>query len=242
MKRLVITGILVFLIVLVVTFPARVAYRWLAPRELQLSGIEGSIWSGSAAQAVAGGAYFTDVSWRLVPQSAFTGRLAYATTARPASGNLAAEVSVDASGAITIKELVGNLPLDLAHPAIQANGISGDLGLQFRQLTLVDTLPVTADGTVTISNLFVRGLSAAVIGDIRAEFQTADNRLTAVVSDLAGVIEVSGELVVEADRSYRLTGLVRARPDAPPSIEQQLQFLGSPDVNGMRSFRFEGSL
>ena len=137
MKRLVITGILVFLLVLVVTFPATVAYRWLAPAELQLSGIEGSLWSGSAAQAMAGGAYFTDVTWRLNPQSLIAGRLAYSATARPASGRLAADVSVGADGELSIENLNGNLPLDLAHPAFQANGISGDLGMHFRQLTFV---------------------------------------------------------------------------------------------------------
>ena len=242
MKRLVITGILVFLVVLIATFPARVAYRWLAPADLQLSGIEGSLWSGSAAQGMAGGAYFSDISWQLIPQSLFSGELAYSTTARPASGNLAADVSIGATGELRIENVVGNLPLDLAHPAFQANGIRGDLKLDFRQLTLVDTLPVAAEGTLTISNLFVRDLSAAVIGDIQAEFRTTDGRMAATVNDVSGVVELSGDFVVEADRSYRLTGLVRARPDAPPSIEQQLQFLGTPDNDGMRPFRFEGTL
>jgi general secretion pathway protein N len=242
MKRLIITGLLVFLLVLVATFPARVAYRWLAPAELQLSGIEGSLWSGRAAQAMAAGAYFTDISWRLIPQSLLSGELAYAATARPASGSLAADVSIGATGELIIENLVGTLPLDLAHPAFQANGIGGDLDLQFTQLTLIDSVPVAAEGVLTVSNLFVRDLSAAVIGDIEAEFRTMDGRMTATVSDLSGVIEVSGDFVVEASRSYRLTGLVRARPDAPPSIEQQLQFLGSPDNAGMRPFRFEGSL
>lgn len=242
MKRLVITGLLVFLLLLVASFPARVAYRWLAPAELQLSGISGSMWKGSAAQGMAGGAYFTGISWRLIPQSVLSGELAYAATARPASGSLAADVSIDATGTVTIENLVGNLPLDLAHPAFQANGISGDLDLRFRQLTIADAVPVSAEGFLTISNLYVRDLSASVIGDVKAEFLTNDGRMTAIVDDVSGVIDISGEFVVEADRSYRLTGLVRARPGAPPSIEQQLRFLGTPDDDGMRPFRFEGSL
>lgn len=242
MKRLVITGILVFLVVLIATFPARVAHRWLAPADLQLSGIAGSLWNGSAAQGMAGGAYITEISWRLIPQSILAGELAYATTARPASGNLSADVSIGVSGTVTIENLVGSLPLDLAHPAFKANGISGDLDLHFRLLTLANALPVSAEGTLTISNLYVRDLSAGVIGDIKAEIQTNDGRMTAIVDDVSGVIDVSGEFVVEADRAYRLTGLVKARPGAPPSIEQQLRFLGTPDNEGMRPFRFEGSL
>ena len=242
MKRLVFTGFLVFLLVLVVTFPARVAYRYLAPDDLQLSGIEGSLWNGSAAEAMAAGAYFTEISWRLIPASIFKGELAYSATARPAAGRLAADVSISADGALTIENLSGNLPLDLAHPAFQASGISGDLALDFRRLVLFESLPVEADGTLTVSNLFVRDLSGALIGDVMAEFAMNERRLTAIVDDLSGVIDVSGEFVLEPDRSYRLEGLVKARPGAPPSVEQQLQFLGTPDAEGMRPFRFEGSL
>jgi len=242
MKRLVFSGILVFLLVLVATFPARVAYRLLAPADLQLSGIAGSMWNGSAAQGMAGGAYLTDISWRLIPKAIFSGELTYAVTARPASGNLAADVSIAATGSVIIENLVGNLPLDLAHPAFQANGISGDLDMRFRRLTIVDALPVSAEGILTVSNLYVRDLSAGVIGDFSAEFQANGGQITAVVDDVSGVIDISGEFIVEADRSYRLTGLVRARESAPPSIEQQLRFLGTPNNDGMRPFRFEGSL
>ena len=44
MKRYIFAGILVLLIVLLVTFPARVAYQWFAPPDLTLSGISGSVW------------------------------------------------------------------------------------------------------------------------------------------------------------------------------------------------------
>jgi general secretion pathway protein N len=241
-KRLVIAGVLVFLIVLCVTFPARVAYRWLAPPELQLNGISGSMWNGSAAQGMAAGAYFSDISWQLIPQSILTGELAYSARARPASGNLAADVSISASGALRIENLSGNLPLELAHPAFQANGVSGDLDMQFQQLLLVDAMPVAANGNLTILNLHARDLSAGVLGDFQLEFRTAEDRMVADLNDIAGVIDVSGEFVVEADRTYRLTGLVKSRPQAPPSVEQNLQFLGTPDADGMRPFRFEGSL
>lgn len=242
MKRYLIAGLLVFIVVLVTTFPAGVAYRWFAPADIQLSGISGSIWSGSASEGLAAGAYFRDLSWRLKPGQLLTGKLAFETDSSPASGRLHTDVAMGIDGRLTLSGLSGHLPLDLAHPAFQQNGIRGDLELQFERLVLDNGLPVDAQGSVTVSSFFVPTLSAGVLGDYRAEFQTTDNGITGSLDDLAGVLDVAGVITLAPDRSYVLTGEVAARPGAPPSVDQQLRMLGSPDERGQRPFRFEGSL
>jgi len=242
MKRYLIAGLLAFFLVLVSTFPANVAYRWFAPPEIQLSGISGSIWHGRAAEGLAAGAYFRDLSWRLKPLALLGGKLAFATDSSPASGRLHTDVAVGLNGTITFSGLSGTLPLTLVHPAFQQNGLSGDISLQFDHLVLKDGLPVEARGSVTISGFFVPTLSAGVLGDFRAEFQTTDRGITASLDDLSGVLDVAGVITVSPDRSYSLIGEVAARPGAPPSVEQQLQYLGSPNERGQRPFRFEGTL
>jgi general secretion pathway protein N len=242
MKRYILAGILVFLVVLLVTFPARVAYRWFAPADLQLSGISGSIWSGSATEGMAGGAYIRDLTWRMQPGALLTGKLAFATSSKPASGTMTTDVAVGLDGSLALTGLSGSVPLDLVHPALQQSGINGDLSLRFDSLVLENGLPVEATGTVTVANFFVPDLSAGVLGDFRADFQTTDSGITGNVDDVSGVLDITGVITVNADRNYSLVGEVAARPAAPPSIEQQLRFLGSPDERGMRPFRFEGQL
>lgn len=242
MKKYVVAGFLVLLVVLTVTFPARVAYRWLAPPDLQLSGISGSIWNGTAAEGLAGGAYLRDISWRMKPAALLTGKLAFETSASPASGSMNTDVAVGLDGDLSLTNLSGSVPLDLVHNAFQQAGISGDLALQFEELVLANGVPVAANGSVTVANFFARDLSAGAIGDYRAEFTTADNRITAIVEDVSGVLDVSGVITINADRSYSFVGEVAALPGAPPSIEQQLRYLGTADERGQRPFRFEGQM
>ena len=242
MKKYVIAGLLVFLVVLAVTFPAHVAYRWFAPPDLQLSGISGSLWNGAATEGLAGGAYLRDINWQLKPAALLTGKLAFETSASPASGTMNTDVAVGLGGDLSLTNLSGSVPLDLVHDAFQQGGISGDLALQFEELVLANGVPVTADGSVTISNFFARDLSAGMIGDFRAEFATADGRITASVEDVSGVLDVAGVITINPDRTYSFIGEVAPLPGAPPSIEQQLRFLGSPDERGQRPFRFEGRL
>jgi len=242
MKRFVISGVIVFLLVLVVTFPARVAYRWLAPPDLQLSGISGSVWNGTAAEGLAAGAYVRNISWRLKPMALLTGKLAFTTSADPASGSMKADVAMGLGGSLALTNLTGTVSLDLVHNAFQQGGISGDVSLNFSNLVLENGLPVAATGSVTVANFFARDLSAGVLGDYRAEFQTSGQSISASVDDVAGVLDIDGVITINPDRTYSLVGEVAARPGAPPSIEQQLRFLGSPDARGMRPFRFEGQL
>lgn len=242
MKRFVIAGLLVFVVVLVVTFPARIAYQWFAPPDIRLTGISGSIWHGSATEGLASGAYVRNIRWRIKPLALFSGKLAFTTSSNPASGTLLTDIAVSPDGTLTFSALSGNLPLDLVHPALQQNGIGGDVRFEFESLVVRDGLPVAASGSVTIANLYSSVLSAQPLGDYRADFETISEGISGTVSDVAGVLDLAAVLSLGPDRSYSLIGDVAARPGAPPSIEDQLRFLGSPDARGYRQFRFEGQL
>lgn len=242
MKRFVIAGLLVFLVVLLVTFPARVAYQWLAPPEVRLSGITGSIWNGKAAEGIAGGAYVQNIRWEIQPASIFKGQLAFVASGNPGSGTMTATVAAQSDGALTITDLNGSIPLDLVHQSFQQNGIRGDVVLQFAKLTIKDGLPVEADGSITVADFFAPVLSASRIGDFRADFQTSGDGITGVVQELSGVLDVEGTIDLLANRSYVFIGQVAPTPEAPASIINQLVFLGSPNEMGQRQFRFEGQL
>jgi len=241
MKRYILAGILVMLVVLVTTFPARVAYRWIAPPDVQMSGISGSIWNGRAGEVLASGAYIQELTWKLKPKSLFSGLPAFEISGSPALGTMNADVAVGFDGSLTLRDLAGNVPLDLAHPAFQQNGISGDVSLQFASLVLINGIPTEANGSVSVANLFVPNMSATQLGDFRADLQTTDEGIVGELDDTSGVIDLdAATIVILPDGRYRLTGNVATRPGSPPSIEQQLRGLGIPDERGMREFRVEG--
>jgi general secretion pathway protein N len=242
MKRLIILGLAIFFAVLVTTFPARVAYNWFAPADLQLAGIDGSVWNGSAAEAKAGGAYVRNISWTFSPAMLLSGKLGFKTTSQPASGNMQLVVAVSPGGSLALSDLRGNLPLDLLHPALQRSGISGDLVLDFESVLIIDGVPVAAHGSVTVNDLFVPDLSSSQIGDFRADFRTNDDAVVGSVEDIAGILDVAGTISLNADRSYAFIGLVAPTPMTPPAVVNQLRFLGSPNERGQHEFRFEGQL
>ncbi len=242
MKRLIFLGLIVFLAVMAATFPARVAYTWFAPAELQLSGIEGSIWNGSAAEGFAAGAYIQNINWQLKPMALMSGNLAYQTSSNPASGSMISEVAVGMSGELTLSNLTGKLPLDLVHPAFQQNGIRGDISLEFDSVVISNGMPSTVVGSVTIADFFVPDLSTSTLGDFKADFNTTDGNVVGSVKDVDAVIDVAGTITLNSDRSYAFIGTVAPTSATPASIVNQLVFLGSANEYGQHDFRFEGRL
>jgi len=237
MKRLVIAGIFVFLLLLIATFPARVAYTWLAPPEIQLSGISGSIWNGAATEGKAAGAYIRNLKWRFRPAALLSGKLAFTTSGNPAGGTMNTDVAISTNGNLTLSDFVGTLPLDLVHQSFQQAGIRGDVLLQLDTLVIQDGLPVAALGTITVSDFFAPLLSTS-----RANFQTSDDGIVGTVENLTGVLDVTGTIALTQDGSYTFIGEVGATAETPRSITDQLRYLGSADARGQRPFRFEGQL
>ena len=53
---------------------------------------------------------------------------------------------------------------------------------------------------------------------------------------------MAGTITLNRDRSYAFVGVVAPTPMTPPSVVNQLRFLGSPNERGQHEFRFEGQL
>jgi hypothetical protein len=58
----------------VATFPAATAYRWLAPPEVRLASVDGTVWSGTAALGSMPGLPLRDIRWNLSALPLLLGR------------------------------------------------------------------------------------------------------------------------------------------------------------------------
>jgi len=241
-KRLIAAGAAAFIAALILAFPAHIAYAWFAPAELRLSGISGSAWNGQAMEGEVAGFYFRDLSWRFLPLSLLTLEAGYTVAATVPAGFLQADIALGPGGGVNIGNLTAAVSIASFDALLPLNGIEGDVNLQFDRLVLDNGYPTEADGTLGLSSLVVRALSPAALGDYRAVLQTTDGGITGNVEDVSGVLDLAGTLAVSRDRTYSFVGQVAAEANAPDTVIQQLQFLGSPDEQGQREFRFEGRL
>ena len=128
-SRLLVAGSITLLLGLVIFFPARVAYQWFAPDAIAVAGIDGSVWSGRAREARVNGIYLRDLSWRLRPQSLFTGKMGYVVEARPSSGFVEGSVAIGVTGKVTLSNLTASMPLESLQQLVALPGLRGVVNL-----------------------------------------------------------------------------------------------------------------
>lgn len=241
-RGLLIVAVLTVVLALTVMFPARIAYRWASPPDFAVSGIQGTVWHGSADAVAASGLYLRDVSWRIKPLNFFTAKAAYGITGSPASGFVEGVVALGFGGRITVSDLTASLPLPMFADALNIRGLDGSARLQFEQIKLRNGIPTAADGTVQVDNLVAPRLSRDSIGGYRADFSTQENGISASVEDTDGVVDLAGSFELNDDRSYGFLGQIVAKPEAPATLQRQMQYLGPANERGQRELRLEGSL
>lgn len=241
-RRLVITGSLIALAGVIAMFPARVALHWFAPPEVALSGIDGSIWRGSAQHASLSGLYVGEVSWRLAPLSLFTGKLSYRLEASPPGGFLDGTLGVALGGDLHVAGLRASLPVQAVESVSGMRGLRGVANAAIERLRVANGVPVAADGSVEVADLFAPIIAPFPIGGYRAEFFTQADGIVASVEDTDGIVDLAGRLLLRPDRSYEFLGQLAAKPETPERIRSQMQFLGTPNARGQYELRLEGSL
>ncbi len=241
-RGLILTGVLTFFAALLIMFPARVAVHALAPPDVLVRGIEGTIWHGSAAEASVTGLYLSSIEWDIHPLALLTGKLSYSLSATPVGGIFDADASLGFGGSLAFSNLTAAVPLAMFAESIDVQGLTGDASLNFERLELTDGIATHANGTLKVANMIVPLLGRNSLGGYQAEFYTQNNGVSASVEDTDGVVDLAGVLQINADRSYEFVAQIIAKPDTPPNIRQQLQFLPPPDERGQQEIRLEGIL
>jgi general secretion pathway protein N len=240
--RLVTVGAVTLIIGLVVVFPARVAYQWFAPPTFALTGISGSVWSGSALAAQVNGVYLRDLKWRAQPLALFTGQLAFDIEASTASGFVEGNVGLGIGGETALTEFNASLSLHTLQQTLGMPGLTGMLNAQFDRIVLVDGIPVAAEGTLEVANLVAPMVTRSSIGGYRVEFFTQESGVMASVEDTDGVVDIAGSLQLSSDGTYQFIAQLVPKTDTPADLRQQMQFLGTANERGQYEMRLEGQL
>lgn len=230
-------------------FPAATAYRLFAPEELRLSGIDGTLWSGTAALGSAAGFPLHDISWNLNALPLLGGRASGRVQARLSDGFV--ETSVSASSSRTVlSDLQASTSIAALRPLLPLQNTEGVLSLAMNRLQLEEGWPTAAVGQARVGQLAVMPLISSgaaeliPMGDYEIVFaETEQPGIAATIRDTGGPLEVSGTLLLDVERNYVLEGLAAARGDAPTELVQGLELMtGEPNAAGQRPFSLTGSL
>jgi len=232
--------VVAFLFTLLLFLPASLITKWLPPT-VQLGNLSGTLWHGGADAVTVAGRSLGAAEWRLHPAQLLRGRLGLDATIVRGSDSLKATLAMSPGGAISVKDLAANWPLeDLPARGIQP-GTTGRLQVTAPRLEIEKNFPVDLQGVVELHDL---RQASREIGSYRvtfAENARQDDKLAGQLQDLGGPLEIGGTVTLGPGCSYKIDGTVAPRPTASQALLDQLRYLGQPDGQGRRPFGTEGT-
>ena len=238
-------GALAYLVFALVTLPAAVVVPRVTPPGITLSGLDGTVWNGSAEALQVNGVHVGRVQWDLHILALLSLRAAADVRLDRTDGFAQGGVSAN-TRRVELTDFSASLPLSLLPPQVAPGGWAGAVNARLAELTLVDGWPISADGTINLVDLAGPARRPTNIGSFQLKFplQTNDpDTLAGSISDVDGPVQIAGKIQLKStDRSYLVEGLVATKPDAPAEFARTLEYLGPPDAQGRREFSLSGTM
>jgi hypothetical protein len=240
--RLVGLGAAAFVAAVVMTLPARVAWSWVAPEGVDLHNSSGSVWNGRADGVSVSGVPLGAPAWDVSLLTLFTGRAAWDVTLDRPDGFLNTRVALPLTGsAVEFHDAEGALPLRAVEDLFPISPQDSAITLRVERLRLEGGWPVILRGTVSVTELPVRGIEVP-LGPFQADFPDAgDGPPVGILSSVGGPLDIDGRLELGADRTWLIEGTAAPGGEAPASLTRGLGALGPADSAGRRPFSLSGS-
>lgn len=210
---------------------------------LRVSDAQGTLWRGRGVLTSPDGRWRVPVEWTLDPLPVLSGvtSIAFAMPENAAHG-VRGRVEFRANRAVA-DSLVARVPADvvasMSGPAAMQAG--GDIELRTDALALA---PTGSSGSVAAqwrnARLVGVGLPVVDFGTLTAKLTVRGNALAGPVASQAGTVQVSGDILIGADR---IAVDLRLMPDAsaPPAVRKALEALGPADASGAVLLRLDRS-
>ncbi|HEY0634507.1 MAG TPA: type II secretion system protein N [Gammaproteobacteria bacterium] len=241
----------VYGVTLIATLPASLVLHWVEPtlaklpQRPQLQGVDGTLWSGRAAQVSYRGESLGELHWQLAPWGLLLGRLNATLNLTGADGYLEGELSTGFSGErLQLREVTGQLPATLLKsfaPSLPVKPV-GSFAVNVEEAVVEASHLRSLEGRIIWNKGGVAAPLALEFGDLAAQFSSTADGIAGTIKDSGGPLQVTADLKLAADGSYTLSGKSAAREGAAPALATSLSLLGQPDAQGVIPFRFNGRL
>jgi len=238
--RYIVLGFLVYVIFLVLNFPADRAYAYWkssdsASSNFALAGISGSVWSGKAGVAAINKVRLENVEWTYRPWVLLLGQvgLSWSFQAPNSQGSYGRGLtSWGLDGGVDFSSLEAQLPASMVASMISMKAIqpSGIL--------------VSAEGKVVWRGAGINLLKPVSFGELSLSLETSNDEIKGVLTDNGGPLSAEGLITLAEDGRYQFNGAFAARGDTPQKteLENALRTMGKQGSDGKVKVTNSGTL
>ena len=228
-------AILLYVFFLIYSLPASFALSFVQlPKNIMVSSVSGSVWSGQARQVKYSSVDFGFLKWQIHPLYLLTGKLAASISLRNGEHSIQSDISLGLSGAVELVDtrflidIASLQPLTYGMPFSYAGHATGDFPVIF--IDKSHYLQFT--GQLDLNDLKLTSPQQQLFGDINVEFSAdKDGGSSARITDTGGPLKISGKLKLDKHAVLHLSAKLSAR-ETGSSLDQLISLFGKKDQSG----------
>lgn len=242
-------GFICFLIFLFVQIPATFGWQFVPAnikKQVQLSGIQGTVWNGSAATSYFNGQDTGRMRWQLSPFALIVGKLGVSFDLVGKSGTLSGELLMNQTelSASNIKSnmrasffnsfLAKQLPL----PVMLQGKINADLDSVYFERGK----RIQFSGLVSWHNAEVQGIQTIPLGLVTLNADMTDTGSSIKIINKDNPLDIKGDITLSHNGQYDINIGLLNRDNSRKDLKDMLSFLGAADSSGRYHFKQKGVL
>ena len=241
-KKQVLVSLFALLLMLILQFPAITAINSINKNNLKVNGVNGTVWKGSASEISSNEIYLRQTKWKIVPGELLKGNLTFDISTYPFNGQLKFNLILDLMNNLSATNIKGNFPNDILEIIAPFLGVSSEIVMNIKSLSLNNKGINQLEGQILLNNLVMKGISNRVLGSYKIDLFERNGEIYGSIDDVSGEVDIAATMSLTLSGKYFIDGAVSEKQNTSNQVRTILSFLGAQNENGQRSFRFEGEI
>ena len=241
-KKQVLVSLFALLLMLILQFPAITAINSINKNNLKVNGVNGTIWKGSASEISSNEIYLRQTKWKIAPSELLKGNLTFDISTYPFNGQLKFNLILDLMNNLSATNIKGNFPNDILEIIAPFLGVSSEIVMNIKSLSLNNKGINQLEGQILLNNLVMKGISNRVLGSYKIDLFERNGEIYGSIDDVSGEVDIAATMSLTLSGKYFIDGAVSEKQNTSNQVRTILSFLGAENENGQRSFRFEGEI
>jgi len=241
-KKQVLVSLFALLLMLILQFPAITAINSINKNNLKVNGVNGTIWKGSASEISSNEIYLRQTKWKIAPSELLKGNLTFDISTYPFNGQLKFNLILDLMNNLSATDIKGNFPNDILEIIAPFLGVSSEIDMNIKSLSLNNKDINQLEGQILLNNLVMKGISNRVLGSYKIDLFERNGEIYGSIDDVSGEVDIAATMSLTLSGKYIIDGAVSEKQNTSNQVRTILSFLGAQNENGQRSFRFEGEI
>ncbi|MCH1930471.1 type II secretion system protein N [Shewanella sp. A25] len=244
----VIVGVLIYLVFLLVLFPANVAVRFAPlPSDVMISGVSGSIWSGNIETLKVQQRQVEQLHWELSPWALLTGKvkvdLQVGSRATAVSGKGLITWSPSGISAQGLRFdapdsfLIGNAKLPFR------TEIQGEVSLLVENLEQGKPWCEQLSGKLFLNQTNVKNqFGNYPLGNIELGLSCVEGRVQLATDETKNQLGIKGTLQLDEGNTVKVAAKIKETNDQPEDMRKSLSMLGKRGADGYFPLEYQGRI